>query len=168
MLLVKRVGWSSFQTGLTLAAMPAAMALFSPLGGWWADRLGRRLPVVVGLAIFSIALCPLAWRVDEISIPMLLVCLAGAGAGLGLSASALQTSAVESVAPDQTGLASGIALTSRYLGSILGSSVLSRFLGSAETSDFRSMFLLTTLAAFAATMISMGIVDRPDKALARI
>jgi len=164
-LLSKRAGWTSLQTGMILAAMSVTMALCSPLGGRWADRLGRRLPVVLGLAIVSVALVPLAWLGTEIAIAILIGCLACAGIGLGLSASALQTSALESVAPEQTGVASGIASTSRYLGSIIGSGLLTMILGSTPAENFQTIFLIGVIAGLGATLCGLGIRNvAPQKA----
>jgi EmrB/QacA subfamily drug resistance transporter len=160
-LLSNRVGWTSFHTGLVLTAMSAAMALCSPLGGRLADRLGRRLPSVVGLSILTVGVLPLTVAGDGIGIPILLACLGVAGAGLGLSVAGLQTSALESVEPQQVGMASGVSSTSRYLGSILGSSLLAGLLASAPTGtgSFRTVFVVVTLAAMCAALASLGIRD---------
>ncbi len=150
-------GFTNLQTGLILGTMSVPMAFVSPLGGRLADRLGRRWPVVVGLSLFAGALLPLAWLGEDIAIALLCICLGCAGIGLGFSASALQTSALEAVAPQQTGLASGIALTSRYAGSIVGTTILTAFLGNPSMGSFKYVLGFTLLAALAATTISFGI-----------
>jgi len=160
-LLSYRVAWSSLQTGMILAAMSVAMAIFSPLGGRWADRAGRRLPAVTGLALLTVALMPLAWWDAEIPVPILLMSLACAGVGQGLSASALQTSALEAVEAQQIGVASGIASTSRYLGSIIGSSLLTGLLDATRIGDFNTVFLITVLTAGGAAAVSLAIQSSP-------
>lgn len=163
-LLSNRAGWTSVQTGMTLATMSITMAVLSPLGGRWADRMGQRLPAIGGLMLLTVALLPLIWWNTDIVIPLLILCLAGAGAGIGLAATALQTSALESVASEQAGIASGITLTSRYLGSIVGSSMLAGLLGSTQAGNFQLIFLITMLAALSATIISWCIRgSRPQK-----
>ncbi len=91
----------------------------------------------------------------------LLAYLGMAGAGLGLSVAGLQTSALEAVEPQQVGMASGVSSTSRYLGSIVGSSVLAGLFASAPTGSgsFRMVFLVVTLAAMCAALASLGIRD---------
>ena len=54
LLLAQRPGWTSDRTGLVLAVLFGATVLFSPVGGRLADRLGRRLPTTVGLALMSV------------------------------------------------------------------------------------------------------------------
>ena len=160
-LLSNRVGWTSFHTGLVLTAMSAAMALCSPLGGRLADRLGRCLPSVAGLSILTVGMLLLTLAGEGIETPGLLAYLGVAGAGLGLSVAGLQTSALESVEPQQVGMASGVSSTSRYLGSIVGSSVLAGLFasGPAGSASFRMVFLVVTLAAMCAALASLGIRD---------
>ena len=92
-----------------------------------------------------------------------MVSLACAGVGQGLAASALQTSALEAVEAHQIGVASGIASTSRYLGSIIGSSILTGLLDLTRAGDFHTVFLITALTAGGATAISLAIHSSPSK-----
>lgn len=42
--------------GYVVAANPLAQMLFSPLVGWWGNKLGSiRMPLIAALAMFSIA-----------------------------------------------------------------------------------------------------------------
>jgi MFS family permease len=158
-LLASRGGWSSLQTGLMLAVMSVAIAVLSPVGGRLSDRVGRRLPGVAGMALATLGVLPLAIIGGAINIPLLLTCLALTGVGLGLSSVSLQTAVLESVKLQQAGLATGISSTSRYLGSILGSILLAQILGSGpiEAADFRAVFLVVTIAACGALLMSWGI-----------
>ena len=157
-LLSERAGWSGIQTGLLLAVMSGAMALFSPVGGYLADRLGRRLPSTTGLVLMILSMMPLLWIGASVIAPVLFLCLLFAGAGLGLSTPVLQTSALEAAESQHTGMASGISSTSRYMGSILGSSLLSGLLDTSRSSDhFRVVFLVVALAALGAAFFSLGI-----------
>lgn len=108
---------------------------------------------------------PLTILRDSINIPLLLACLWLMGIGLGLSSASLQTSVLESVKLQQAGLATGISSTSRYLGSILGSSILAQILGLApiEVANFRIVFLVVTSAACIALLMSLGIRNEVGK-----
>lgn len=156
-LLSNRTGWASLQTGLVLAAMSVTMAVFSPLGGRLLDRRGRKLPSVMGLTLLTLGLIPLIIPINQVRISVLLVCLGFTGIGLGLSGVSLQTSTLESVETRQAGAASGISSTSRYLGSIVGSSILTGLLSSTQAGNFKLIFLIAMLAAMCATVISLGI-----------
>jgi DHA2 family methylenomycin A resistance protein-like MFS transporter len=159
LLMSTRSGWSSFQTGLMLAVMSVTIAVFSPVGGRLSDRIGRRTPGVAGIALLTLGVFPLAISRDLINIPLLLASLWLAGIGLGLSSASLQTSVLESAKLQQAGLATGISSTSRYLGSIVGSNILAQILGSApmEVANFRMVFLVVTIAACIALLMSWGL-----------
>lgn len=158
-------GWSSLQTGLMLAAMSVTMAVFSPLGGRLSDRIGRRMPSVAGTALLTLGVLPLAILGDHVNIPLLLACLWLTGIGLGLSSVSLQTSVLEAAELQQAGLATGISLTSRYLGSIVGSSMLALILGSApiQVTNFRIVFVVVAIAAGTALLMSWGIGNEGKK-----
>lgn len=165
-LLSRRVGWTSAAVGLVLAAMSTGMVVFSPLGGRLADRLGRRWPTVLGLLLLSLGLVPLALTGGAVATVALVGGLAVAGAGLGLSSAGMQTAAVEAVGAAESGVASGVFSTSRYLGSIVGSSLLAGMLGPSEdgVGGFGPVFSMALAAAFLSALASCGLHDRPARA----
>jgi EmrB/QacA subfamily drug resistance transporter len=161
-LLFRWAGWRSTEVGLVLAAMSCGMVVFSPIGGRLADRLGRRWPTVAGLTLLTLGLLPLALTGAGITTLALLGGLGLAGAGLGLSSAGLQTAAIEAVEPQESGVASGVFSTSRYLGSIVGSSVLAGMLGQAGDGlgGFVAVFAMAVVAAFLSTVASFGLHGR--------
>ncbi|MBI4641012.1 MAG: MFS transporter, partial [Candidatus Tectomicrobia bacterium] len=149
-LLSRQGGWKSTEIGLVLTAMSAAMIIFSPIGGRLADHFGRRWLTVTGLLLLTLGLLPLALTGGRITLLALLGGLGLAGVGLGLSSAGLQTVAVESVGLQEAGVASGVFSTSRYLGSIVGSSVLAGLLSPARDSisGFETLFMMVVVGAF--------------------
>jgi EmrB/QacA subfamily drug resistance transporter len=150
LLLAAQPGWTDLGTGLVLTALSGAMVICSPVGGRLADRLGRRPPVVVGLALFTGSLLPLALTGGALDLSLLVTALGLAGAGLGLSSAGLQTAALEAVGPDEAGMASGLFSTGRYLGSIVGSAAMAGLL--AAGAGFAATFVMVTLAALLSTV----------------
>jgi MFS family permease len=163
LLLAARSGSSALHTGVILTAMSAAMIVVSPLGGWLADRYGRRLPTTVGLALLTVGALPLGVAGAAIMLPPLVVALACVGTGIGLAMPGLQSTAVESVQSAEAGVAAGIYSTSRYLGSIVGSAMLAGFLGSdrSNVAGLDHVFVLVLVAAAVATIVSMGLRPHP-------
>jgi MFS family permease len=161
-LLSHRPEWNSTEIGAALAAMSGGMVVSSPLGGRLADRLSRRRPAVAGLALLALGLLPLAISGAEVGTRMLLGGLGLVGVGLGLASAGLQTAAVESVGPRESGAASGIFSTSRYLGSIVGSSVLGVLFGpmGRGAAGVGSLFLMTFAAALLSALASLGLNER--------
>ena len=159
-LLSRQNGWTSADTGVVLMALMATSMVFAPVGGFLADRWGRRWPAVGGLFLLTLGLFPLALAGGRVELPTLVGSLSIAGIGLGLAWAGMQTSAVEAVEPRQAGVASGIYSTSRYLGSIVGSSVLISLLQSDED-GFAAVFYMVTAAAFLSALASLGLKDHP-------
>jgi len=159
-LLSNRTGWTSLKTGLVLAAMSVTLATFSPLGGRLSDYSGKRLPNLAGLMLLTLGLLPLAALGEEIELPTLVILLALVGTGIGFCSVSLQTAAIESVKIGQTGVASGISSTSRYLGSIIGSGIITVLLSTTQTENFKLIFLIAALAAMCAAIVSLGVRNR--------
>ena len=163
LVLAQQEGWSALHIGLTLTALSAFSVIFTPLGGRLADRWGRRWPTVIGMVIFTLGVSALAVPGALAMTPLLLSGLSLAGVGLGLSSPGLQTAAIESVAPAESGVAAGVFSTGRYLGSITGSSVLAGMAAaaSARGSGYGAIFAMILAAAMIATVTSLGLHDRP-------
>jgi len=139
--------------GVVLGSLTLVSVVVSPLGGRSADRLGRGAPAVSGLSLSALASIPFAVAADDIPVGLLIGCLAISGLGLGLSSAAMQTTSLESVSPEDSGVASGVYSTSRYLGSILGSSILAAAGDPAGEAIFVMVFVSAVLAAVAVTRI---------------
>ena len=91
-----------------------------------------------------------------------------AGAGFGLALASHQAAAVEAVPASQAGAASGVFSTSRYLGSIVGSLLLATLLVTAvdgATTGFRSVIIMSAIAALLATAVSVGLPGRNAREL---
>jgi EmrB/QacA subfamily drug resistance transporter len=158
LLLAQRPGWTSGQTGLVLAVLFGVMILFSPVGGRIADRAGRRRPAVAGMTMLTLGVLPLLFAGTQISIPLLLAGLALSGIGLGLSGASLQASAMDSVEAGDAGVAAGVYSTSRYFGSIVGSSLLAGLLGTTYSGEgFRAVFVMVASAAFLAVLLALTL-----------
>jgi EmrB/QacA subfamily drug resistance transporter len=155
----REAGWSSAHVGLALALMSAGSVVLAPVGGRLADRRGRRLPTVAGMALLALGLLPLALGGTD-AAPPLLVGLALAGAGLGLGSAGLQTSAVESVGAEEAGVAAGVFSTSRYLGSIVASSLLAGMMAPAGPGVL-AVFALALAAAVGAALAALALPARP-------
>ncbi len=113
-------GFRPSEAGLLLTAMPIVMAVAAPISGILSDRIGTRLPGLVGLFMMALGLWSLstlgaettrlgiAWRLG----------LVGLGTGIFISPN---TSALMGAAPlPRQGIAAGIQATSRNLGMVLG------------------------------------------------
>ena len=174
LLLADLPGWSSTQVGLVLSTLWAPTVVCAPLGGRLADLLGRRWPTTLGLLLLTVGMAVLIlFDNGPGDLWVLLTGLVIAGIGLGLSQAGLQTAVLESVSREQSGSASGIFSTSRYIGSIAGSSALPMLYGitngggdgiANSMAGFERVLWVVVAAALAATIASLWIHDRPSAA----
>ena len=163
LLLAEAPGWNSVDTGLVLAVMWAPTVVCTPLGGRLADRWGRRWPTVAGLSLLTLGLWVVTGIGTEIALPVLVVGLGLAGIGLGLSSAGMQTAAVESVPSRDAGPAAGIFSTSRYIGSITGSSALPLLYGASSGFEgFGRVLSLVLVASFLSVLASLFIEHWPS------
>jgi MFS family permease len=144
-LLTRKLDWSPSWVGFTLAALSVMSLVCAPIGGRWADRMGRRRPAVLGLGLLTLGSL-LIGLAQERGLFMLIGGLMLMGAGLGIAGAGLQTAAIEAVSKRMAGTAAGLFSTSRYCGSILGSSVWAVLIG-AQTDQFNAIFMMVLIAA---------------------
>ena len=83
------------------------------------DKLGSKLPAVVGIGLLVIGTGLLLTYHETSSLGWLLVIMSVLGASNGFNNISMQTALYENIRPEDTGQASGLFQTSRYMGAIL-------------------------------------------------
>ncbi len=157
-------GESASRTGLMLGAMSMLSALATPIGGRWADRLGRWQPAVAGALIACAGTFLIGLALGAGGATVLVIALAVLGLGLGISGAPVQAASVESVPAAQSGSASGIYSTSRYVGSVVGTSALALLFASepdpGDTGRFVTLFVALGVVAVAGIVANSRVADR--------
>jgi EmrB/QacA subfamily drug resistance transporter len=150
--------------GLTLVGLMVFAGLWGPIGGRITDRSGRWLPAVAGAVLLCAGVALLAWRVHTALLWPMVVALGIMGIGLGVSGAPVQTAAVEAVPMSETGAAAGIFSTSRYMGSVVGSTLLAAVFadkpGPGDSGTFVGLFALLTAVALIAIWVNAQIERR--------
>ncbi|HEX5824440.1 MAG TPA: MFS transporter [Candidatus Limnocylindrales bacterium] len=148
-------------SGLVLLGISALGAVAAPIGGRLSDRVGRRLPVILGTLAMTAGL-GLLWMVAGSTTTLVLgVLLSVVGFGMGLAGSPRQLAALETVSADRVGMAAGTYYTGRYLGGVLGASLAGLVLGRAVTSQGVTLgFGVLTVVGVALVITSFGLVGR--------
>ncbi|MFO1460331.1 MAG: DHA2 family efflux MFS transporter permease subunit [Verrucomicrobiota bacterium] len=120
--LVRAYGDTAFSTGLQLAIIPTALALMAPVGGVLNDRLGARMPTVVGMLLIAAGLVMLAVALDGETggRGIAMVGLGFIGAGQGLFIAPNNSSVMAVASPEEKGQAGGLINLMRSLGMSLG------------------------------------------------
>jgi EmrB/QacA subfamily drug resistance transporter len=152
--LIQGLSLEPSRAGLILTVMPACMAIVAPISGTLSDRVGTRLPAVLGMMLLTAGLALLANLSAMSSVAQIAGRLALAGFGIGIFISP-NTSAMMGSAPrDRQGIASGILATSRNFGMVLGVGVA----GAIFTSHLGTTQNLETGLIFQAISASFGVI----------
>lgn len=118
--LIQGRGLSSSQSGLILSAQPLAMAIIAPISGTISDKIGARIPGVIGMGLLSIGLFMLSRLYLQTPMTYIVFSLLTTGLGIGIFISP-NNSALMGAAPfNRQGIAAGILATSRNVGMVLG------------------------------------------------
>ena len=129
-------GFSPIRTGATFLVSTVAMTVAAPISGKLADRIGPRIPVAAGLALFGASLVGMSIQLDtDVRIWTLFPFFVLGGIGFGLVLPAATTAVVAAVVPEKSGVASGLMQAVRQLGGALGIAIAGAIVVS-ETSGF--------------------------------
>ncbi|WP_408589840.1 3-(3-hydroxy-phenyl)propionate transporter MhpT [Novosphingobium sp.] len=132
--IVPLFGLTPVQTGWFFSSSTLGLLIGAPLAGWLADRVGRKLMLVISIVVFSLFALSTAFAFDFDS---LLVVRFATGIGLGGAAPNLVTLASENSRPDRRGLAVALMYCGMPLGGAMASLVT--MIGG---SDWRDVFYL--------------------------
>lgn len=124
-------GLDARAAGLVMFSVAGLGIVSTPFAGRLIDRRGP-VPVLVLSALAVLAGTLLLLTVgSETGIPWILVVLALFGIGAGFGNLGLQSALLDHTPKEETGAASGLFMTSRYLGTILATSLLGIFFDAA-------------------------------------
>ena len=118
--LIQGRGFGSAQAGLLLTAQPIIMAIVAPISGTLSDRIGPRIPGIIGMGALTIGLYLLSRLGPTSPNSQVVLALITTGFGTGTFISP-NTSALMGAAPrHRQGIAAGIQATARNFGMVLG------------------------------------------------
>jgi EmrB/QacA subfamily drug resistance transporter len=157
-------GASVTQAGLFLAPSTLGMLLMGPVSGRLSEKVGSRVPLILGGLATTASFLLLALAHDhhwEIYVASALL-----GAGIGLAFASLANLIVEAVPPQQTGVATGMNTVMRTLGGSVGGQIGASVLagtvvaGVPTEGGFTGAFALAAGACALASLAALA-VPRP-------
>ncbi|MEH7235000.1 MFS transporter [Bacillus sp. JJ1562] len=110
-------------TGLMMLALSIFAMITTPIATRWAERVGYRIPLLVGTGIGIVGVAFLYTTTKNSSLLWIVMVLAVFGISNGLMNISLQNLLYTFISVAQTGIASGLLMTSRFIGNILASSI---------------------------------------------
>lgn len=106
--------------GLLLTPQAISMIIFSPVGGWLADKFGTNWPATIGLLFATLGLGLMAMFNTSSSYVDIVIALSVFGLGMGLFTSPNNVSVLESVPIEKSGLTGSLMATVRNFGRVSG------------------------------------------------
>lgn len=128
-------GHTALQAGVMLLPLFVPLAVLSVLAGRLTARYGAR-PVMLGAALTAAAgqLCLLLISVDA-GYLRLVPALIGVGTGVAMFTPPVVATAIRSVPPERSGIASGVNNTARQAGTALGVAIFGAVAGNPANAD---------------------------------
>ncbi|MWC29872.1 MFS transporter [Paenibacillus sp. MMS18-CY102] len=146
---------SELQTGLLMLSLGLCSLAVSPIAGRWIDKAGPRPALLVSALLMTFgSVWIMSWNQTS---PVISVCVALAAFGIsnGLNNVGMQASLFQSTPKEIIGVASGIFMTARYIGTILSSLLLSIVMGDTFSAGaFRLLGAILTAVALSLVFIS--------------
>ena len=164
--LLQARGMSPAQAGLLLTAQPLLMAAVAPISGTMSDRIGTRLPSVLGMGLFAVGLFLLSRL--ALDTPLLTVAgmLAVAGLGIGIFVSPNNSALMGAAPTHRQGIAAGILALARNVGMVIGvglaGAVYTTVLGpggAGEASAIVEAMRVSYLLATGLAVVGMGVAS---------
>jgi EmrB/QacA subfamily drug resistance transporter len=144
------------EAGLFLLPASAAMLLAAPVAGRLSVSVGSRVPLILGSLVSCAAFVLLAAAHEEAwEIYLALFVM---GLGIGLAFASMANLIVESVRPDQTGVATGMNTIVRSVGGAIGSQVVAEIVTSSATGALPTERGFTLAFAVAAGALALAFV----------
>ncbi|MGY4691592.1 MFS transporter [Salibacterium sp. K-3] len=126
-------GFDEQKTGLVMLSLAGMGIMIAPLTGKLVDRFGAKVPLLLGAGALTTGTALMLTFNNESPLGWLIAIMIVLGMSSGFNNISMQRALFEQVRAEDTGSASGLLQTSRYLGAILSSSVLGIFFTGAMT-----------------------------------
>jgi EmrB/QacA subfamily drug resistance transporter len=149
-------GASVTEAGVFLLPATVGMLIGGPISGRLSSTVGSRVPLLLGAIISCVAFVLLTVAHDqrfEIYLAMLVM-----GIGIGFAFSSMANLIVESVPPQQTGVATGMNTIVRSIGGAIGSQVSAGIVTATLVAGAPTERGFTLAFAAAAGALALGVV----------
>lgn len=164
--LSKALGLDTRMVGLVMTVGPLAAAIMGVPAGTVADRIGAKLAMIIGLALFTVGAFVMSWVSHDGGVATYIVAILFISVGLAFFQTPNNTAVMADARPEQRGLVSGLLALARNLGLITGASLMGALFASVAgdtatstpemvTDGMRFAFRIAAAMAAAAFLLSL-------------
>ncbi|MBN8914394.1 MAG: MFS transporter [Rhizobiales bacterium] len=169
--LSKALGLDTSMDEMVMTVGPLAAAIMGVPAGTLADRIGARLAMVLGLALFTVGAFAMSWVSRDGGVAIYIVAILFISVGLAFFQTPNNTAVMTDARPEQRGLVSGLLALARNLGLITGASLMGALFASVAgdtatatpdlvTEAMRFAFRIAASMAAAAFLLSLTTLRR--------
>jgi EmrB/QacA subfamily drug resistance transporter len=160
-------GFGAAGLGAVLTVVPVSLMVTSPISGWLSDRIGPRLPQVVGGALLAAGLFSLSLADGASSMTAIVGSLVLEGAGMGFFQPPNNSAVMGALPAAKLGSGGGLLATARNVGMVVGVALGGALFAAGERSSFVLGWRLA-LGSGAAMALAAGLLAlvKPDSARA--
>jgi predicted MFS family arabinose efflux permease len=148
--------FDSKTVGLVMLSVAGLGVFIAPLAGRWIDRVGSRIPLIVGTVSLLSGTTLMITLGNGASALWIFAILSLIGFSNGIQNIGLQTALYSFVSKKETGLASGLFMTSRFVGTMFSSSILAAMFGKEITTG-RLHLMAITCAVISLCLLVMSV-----------
>ncbi|SFL45438.1 MFS transporter [Salibacterium qingdaonense] len=157
-------GLDEQKTGLVMLSLAGMGIIIAPLTGKLVDRFGAKVPLLLGAGTLTAGTVLMLTFHNHSPLGWLIAIMIILGMSSGFNNISMQRALFEQVRAEDTGSASGLFQTSRYLGAILSSSVLGIFFTGAMTIDqLHKVAVVSLIFCAVVTGLSIRIPGRNQR-----
>jgi MFS family permease len=117
------LGASSQMAGIVMLSLSIFAMIMTPIATRWIERTGYRIPLLMSVLIGVVGVILLFTVRDNSALVWIGIVLAVTGISNGIQNIGLQNLLYTFISVSETGIASGLLMTSRFIGNILASSI---------------------------------------------
>lgn len=151
--------YSAVKTGFIMLSIAGFGVLVIPITRRWIDSYGSKPPLLFSRVSLIIGTLLMLTFKGGTGITWILVVLSFIGIGNGFNKLAIQTALLSLFSTKDSGMASGLLMTSRYIGSILSTSLLAIFFSEVITvGNFKK---LITINSFISVIVLILVICLP-------
>lgn len=142
------LGKTSQQAGFAMLALSVFSIIMTPIATRWMERAGFRIPLMVSVVIGLVGVILLFTVRDSSTLIWLGIILAVTGISNGIQNIGLQNFLFTFIRVEESGIASGLLMTSRFIGNILASSIYGvAFASGMNVNNMGTMSLILLIVA---------------------